>query len=321
MKQKQHYLSRYYLAYFIDPADGRSLYVYEKGGKPIRKSRPENEAFRKDYYATISADGILDSSTIEQEMARVEGLWKPALDRILAHMPLEPNDRTFLAGFIGLTAMRSPSFHESMQKSLAGRYQNDWHRDRPLLLSKGEEAEEVAAKWRRRFKCSVEEFQAMLKTEAVKLGFPLENCLLALNWSNAVADPLAEMKWSFLVAPQDQYFVTSDTPVHVKYADPEKVIKEQGVNIAEVQTFPDLLCVSMRHPQTDLTFPLSPQLALYAGWGCPEGYIGASAKDVSEINDRTIIMADRWVYASIKCEALDQEVQSHTGSRAKLLGG
>jgi hypothetical protein len=34
MKQKQHFLSRFYLAYFVDPADGQSLYVYEEGGKP-----------------------------------------------------------------------------------------------------------------------------------------------------------------------------------------------------------------------------------------------------------------------------------------------
>ena len=158
----------------------------------------------------------------------------------------------------------------------------------------------------------------MLKMESVKLGIPLENCLQAINWSNELAEVLAEMKWSLIIAPPGHFFVTSDTPVHPMFDDPQKVIAEQGVDIATVQTFPALMQTMMRHSRTDVTFPISPQVAMVADWNHPEGYVDGSVEDVSLINHRTIIMAERWVYASANSDALDREVQLQTGSRERL---
>jgi hypothetical protein len=87
---------------------------------------------------------------------------------------------------------------------------------------------------------------------------------------------LRRMRWTYLIAPPNSSFVSSDSPL----------TRAEGINL--------------RSTAAEVVLPVARNLAIYCSWhiDLPEGYLLAPPGVVGEINRRTIANAQKWVFAS-----------------------
>jgi Protein of unknown function (DUF4238) len=69
-----HYVPVFYLKGFKSPKDHEYLWVYEQG-RPVRKSKPVNEAHERDFYAYEDDDG--KRCDLEQPSSGIESTMAP----------------------------------------------------------------------------------------------------------------------------------------------------------------------------------------------------------------------------------------------------
>lgn len=105
-----HYVPVFYLKGFTSPAatNKEFLWVYEQG-KPVRKSKPVNEAHERDFYSFEDEDGT--PSNLEQPLSGIESVVAPffrVIDDTRYHR-FHPEEFDALTVFIALMWVRGPS--------------------------------------------------------------------------------------------------------------------------------------------------------------------------------------------------------------------
>lgn len=111
---RSHYLPKFYLARFADPAlrKGKSQYVwvYEKGIGEPRKQNIEKVCVEYDLYALHEFDGAVDPESAEERLSRMESEAAKALRVFETATVLERKDCEWLAIFIATLIYRNPRF-------------------------------------------------------------------------------------------------------------------------------------------------------------------------------------------------------------------
>jgi hypothetical protein len=99
--------------------------------------------------------------------------------------------------------------------------------------------------------------------------------------SNKMSQHIAQMTWSYLLAPQSELFITGDNPVFIS----DDLSVDQ--NKVAYQCF-------------EFSFPISKDVAIRASWDkkWKEDFVEASRLDVLEINRRVACIAFKEVYCS-----------------------
>ena len=95
---------------------------------------------------------------------------------------------------------------------------------------------------------------------------------------------LAEYNYHLYSAKNASFFVTSDNPVALYYPNYDK-IRPYGVGLAM--------------KGVEVTLPLSSDTLIRAGRELKPGASVASVEEVEEFNRRTIVMSERYVFASV----------------------
>jgi hypothetical protein len=110
-----------------------------------------------------------------------------------------------------------------------------------------------------------------------------------------------------LEATSDYKYITSDNPVY--YIDPSQ----------DPRSFHG---VGLINENIEVTFPLSKELTLLATWKkYLKTYLRTNNKLVKEINQRSIMSADKYVFAHNRSESLNKIVQRYKGSAPVLRVG
>ncbi len=105
---------------------------------------------------------------------------------------------------------------------------------------------------------------------------------------------LSQMKFQLVIAPDNQLFITSDTPValyHPNYTS----IKPYGVGLA--------------FKEVEISFPLTARLLIRCGWDNEEGTLDATKEEVIEYNRRSIIMSNNYTYSSYSDGRLLEQIE------------
>src|SRR6266481_2472986 len=108
VSRAHHYVPVFYLKGFTSPIprDKEYLWVYEQG-KPIRKSKPVNEAHERDFYAYEDEDG--KRHDLEQPLSGIESTMAPLFRAIDDHsFRFHPEEFAALTEFIALMWVRGP---------------------------------------------------------------------------------------------------------------------------------------------------------------------------------------------------------------------
>jgi hypothetical protein len=102
--RRQHYVPQFYLSYFSDKTG--YLWVYETGRSP-RRSRPEEAAHQRDYYA-LEAAGVRNN-LVDDYLQGSESAAANVLPRLVAGQEISENQWSDLCTFISLLFARVPA--------------------------------------------------------------------------------------------------------------------------------------------------------------------------------------------------------------------
>ncbi len=274
---KQHYIPRVYLSAFADPAiDGEQVWVFSSKFKKIFRQSPGNILTEDDMYTVPFPSGernlILESTlaTIEGEYARV------FREKIDPGQPLDQDDKAHLARFVAAMLIRTKEAKAGMLDV------NDKLLDLLTLMEKAHNITEPTSQRK-----ALEASRATIHQKSLWAGIP------------SLAKLIVKMKFGIL-SPEtpESRFLTSDNPCHL--INPELIAK-----------------LGADHPQNsaglaqrdvELTLPLSPTKALFAGWKLIKETpvpFPISAQMVERVNWRTIHHAGEYIVSSSEKQLID----------------
>ncbi len=204
LTRKEHIVSRMLLQQFV-AADGM-LRVYSKG-KPIRRSRPENECVERDFFE-FELRGKRTDNRYEKWLSRIEADAKPLLKSVIERRMFSQRDAELWARFVASQFGRTRKVQAHISEMMTQRFREQaQHPDfisnlQVSLLKEGEfhYAEDL--------KRAVNEIRTAMDAS------PNYYHVSALpNRVRIIAQPLLTRAWHTIEAPPDHYFLMSDCPV------------------------------------------------------------------------------------------------------------
>jgi hypothetical protein len=259
----QHYIPQYYLDGFTDSLGVSNIWVYEKGSNRIFRTTTRNVA---------NENRRWPKGTEWYLANQVEAPAKPALDKIRNHQPIINTDKDILSKYMVVMLKRVPRGLQRMKAITPKVIEQVFDRvstDIQRLIIKYP-AKRIILEDRLR---ELPGLRSKYENE-----FPME-----VWYNNLVPDTspqlltvLPAMTWIFLTSYKGQPFLSSDNPVFFF----------EGLGVGK--------------PESEITFPISSNITLWATWhkNLVEGYYAAKDSVISEINRRTASAATRYVYYS-----------------------
>jgi hypothetical protein len=251
-----HYIPQCYLRNFATGSGKQArISVAALRGSRWFETGPRNIAGVRDFLR-INVEGHKPDE-LETEMAQVEGKIADSIRNVKASLKFEGDDRIAILNLIALLAVRSPQMREAWRKA----QEKDLKKMMDLTLATKEQWESEVEKMKK----AGYELKEPITYEQLKEFHDKGEYNVELNneWHirrelegmEIVLGTLVRRKWRLYVADEPNGpFVTSDRPVILNWTHPEKV--------------PPFFRSSPGYgmPETEVYFPLSPNLALVGMW-------------------------------------------------------
>lgn len=252
---------------------------------------PTNTAVKKHLY-TLDREGR-KSYDLERRLGNIEGMAAPILARwhtVGATTTLE--ERSKISIFLASMHGRVPRAIESTKEVAFEIFMEDLRR----LAADPSKIEDA---WQRYLNALGErpptltfsEFETYLHDPLLPTRVHVnEKYALAMSIATCVATaPLfLSLNWSLRDAPQDSFFVTSDTPVNVFVRLPQGKAVFGG----------------LEHPGVEIAFPLSPSLCLFLKRSPRLERSIVTQGFVREINRRMAAMAERFLISHVNSQPI-----------------
>ena len=303
---RNHYVSKFYLSFFkCLPQRGKEplLWVYDKEQPEPRLESVRKAAVEVDLYA-LQLDNQKNTE-LESILATLECRVKPVFERW--HQKGERAGRCdieLVAEFLALQYLRVPRSMNLVKEGVEAsviRWMNSL-RDHP---------ERLRALWDRMTQEA--NIPEGLTLESIHRSLQNDNgderprvvlkrwaaLCLSIHQSPEIASFLVSMNWRLMRTTEEMNFITSDCPVC------PFVIEGHSAKFGSLWD----------HPSVEVTFPLSPQVCLVLFRD--SSFLGtlSNGADVREVNRRIAVMAERFVFASEKSEAVQQVVSDFSYTR------
>lgn len=299
-RRRHHYVPRFYLDKFVDRSTiPPRLWIYDKVRGAIEPSTPSDAGAEKHYYAFKKDDGSRDSAAFEEALSKADNEAAPVLAKLLESHQLTPAERECFSRFLALTMVRGPVYRgnfERMNAAIVKRLTQRRARAGAFddILKRGAAAGE---KLRQILDAGDFEVDVLPQISLPIIGQAL----------GRFAPVFERMSWVLITAPAGHRYVTSDNPL--TYMDPTHDPRSPygvGLMTAAVQ----------------VAMPLSTDVALITGWDDEhEGSLGVLPGEgawVEDINVRTVVRAERFVWAAERSDALLRLVMSHRDSAPRI---
>lgn len=239
---------------------------------------PKKVTVESHFYSFLTEEGDWDDS-LEDRLRRVETMSAPVVKRLAAGIKPSPEDRFLSSFFIALT----------MQRVVPAINAVDTHKG---TFESVDVVERCVDRERERLEqqfgaAQIEDFLQKSRERGfgVSLGekFSLHG-LLPRAWN--LAEQIANMKWTVATVSSGAEFVTSDAPV----------VCRNSKNLLDQSYVP----FGRRDLNAELTFPLSRTAMLVANWHSRKNFRAKRVESpaVDSLNTRTVLGADRFVFAS-----------------------
>lgn len=281
--RRHHYCPQMYLDGFTSKTNGDPvLWVFDRAKSNVRKSKPTNEAHQRDYYKMELDDGS-DPFALEKDFSVIESHSKEAILHILdTHTFPKKECMEYLVSFIGLLAVRTPSFRSKvggfnehvakMVMDIACGDEKRFELTKKRLVEQGREVSNVSFADMREFidgdRYSVETAQNEHLSSMLKSAAIITDCLLPRHWTIAVA--------------QGGDFICSDNPVGLSWS---KALpgpwQSPGFGMTETQ----------------VTVPLSREIGIIGTFEKPSLKVGGlNPTGIATFNNQAIMRCERWIY-------------------------
>ncbi|MBL7073563.1 MAG: DUF4238 domain-containing protein [Candidatus Omnitrophica bacterium] len=305
-KKKHHYIPVFYLNGFGDSRRGNLLYVYDKtGGKPF-ESTPNGVAFENHYFSFINWKGDRDSESVENWFAEIEGKTSGVIRKIISCNKLTKEEKVLFSVFVAMMMVRAPNYRRNIEymyagvaketlKFLAANKEKFTSWIKRFISETGTKIKDIE-----QFRQDTLNFDKLLTAKAE----PLASLQIILPQIQKLTRIFCNMKWEFLRATEDYKFITGDNPLC--YMDPTHNSRS-------------LYGVGLANKHVEITLPLSRDMAVFGAWEGEDGiYLPGVNKLVKQINERTVISTDRFVFTGEKTEVLKRFLQKYRDSVPKV---
>ena len=260
---------------------------------------------RKLYYSFPAEGGTLDKQSFETALSELEDRAAAAIRTLTKRRVVSDQGKIDLAEFVALMYTRVPAFRENWQR-IMGRWADmklvgltyDDDRCRALIA-------EVQAEKPTGVSVTPKDIREAILQGRVQTSLTLPSTLsFVIDFAGRMELGLAQMEWVLLAAPPEMEYVTSDNPVcREAPARDERSMENPGLGLASLE----------------VTFPASRELALLASWQpSTHSYVVASPAVVREINRRTVMCAQRFVYSPRKSDGLLRLVRKHSKRKPEV---
>lgn len=292
-QMEQHIIPQFYLREFRDTtADrrrGPHVWVADLLRGTVELRSPRGIAKRTDYYTVQGTDGTADHFFEVEILRLVEDAVAPVFAKFRTEQyRLTTEERVKLTEFIALLSTRIPGWRDEMQK-IAGDVAQGWIRVAARHPDYFERRVRMANEGIDFSSERIEEIRrSALDPNAFEYrGTPDLSLQLMLDAAARLAPFLYGMAWVFVAPPPERHFITCDNPAH--WDDPT--------------TAPPFDRALLRR-KTVLTLSINPHACLLAAW---RNHLPDSAQAdealVECVNERTIRVAERFVFAARRCDA------------------
>jgi len=261
----QHYIPQYYLDGFSDSPTSSNIWVYEKDSNRIFRTTTK----------TVANENRRWPKSVEAYLAnQVEAPAKSVLEKIRNRKPIMQGDKDVLSAYMVVMLKRVPRGLERTKTNAPDVLEQTFASLNIDILRLISEHPSKASILQNR----LQELQSLkLKYQS---EFPMEVWYdnLTPDSSPKLLAILPAMTWIFLSSDKRQPFLTNDNPVFF--------FESLGIG----------------RPESEISFPISSTIALWATWrtNLVEGYIAAKDATIKEINRRTASAATRYVFYSVK---------------------
>ena len=292
--KSHHYNPQVYLRQFVNPASKKQLWEFDLGQGTAALSSPKDSGCEDFYHSFDLADGTRDDSSIEQSFQSIENKLPKLFETIRHKLPMTQDTWLTLFLFAALQRARCPKALHSIQDGLSRVYAHAFEimKHTPSFAASmkkhGLDLEEVR---KHEFKITADRGHTLLT-------------LLSANADGSLPHTFNRMKWTFLVAPPQKYFFTSDDPVCC-WADRDPAS-------------PFHAAVGPANSDAEITFPLSRRTCAFAAWErrSPDLYTNAIPAQVDAVNHRTMFNTRRFLYGPTNDPAILALVRTNAKRRA-----
>jgi len=286
--RKHHYLPQFYLEGFkIEPQTGKKPHIWqiEKSADPAQYSPAiEDTGCIRDYHSLDFEDEEPDHKRIEALLSNFEAEQAELVRTIRETKCIDASQVEHLSAFISLMRHRVPAFAAHIEKSLRSVVLDAFK----MMYRAGE------------FPTPPPQLRKMFDSKGIddSLHISISNWkilghMFGVGLAPEGIGPLAEYNYHIYSAENASFFVTSDNPVALYHANYDE-IRPYGVGLAM--------------KGVEVTLPLSSHTLIRAARELKPGASVATIEEVEEFNRRTIVMSERYVFASVVSTELRRRI-------------
>lgn len=255
--KKQHYLPRFYLAGF--GRDGK-VWVHHAERGVYEWRNPKSLATRKHYYSVETDTSEMDL-TVENVLGMVENTAAQIIRKLDAGEPIDYWDKIHLAQFVALMKFRVPFFERyfadvsdaSVKQIMKSRFPNVESVQEELEASGRSDPDNPR---------QAEDILRGLQNPGYRVESNAATRIAAmLILTLQISRVLTLLEWTFVVAPEETSFVTSDDPVVVLGSGPPPQLPDDWPG--EMNPF-SLAGDGFASPEAQTIVPLSQRVLLAA---------------------------------------------------------
>jgi len=294
--RKHHYLPQFYLDGFkVEPQKGKNSHIWQiKKGNPQVNYSPaiEDTGCIRDFHTIDFHDEEPDHASVEKMLSDLESEQSALLREIVRTERIADSQIEALAIFISLMRYRVPSFAEHVEESLRNVVRDSFK----IMCQAG------------KFGDPPPELKKLIESKGIDeaMEFNISNWkilsqMFSVGLSPESIGPLTDYKFHLYLSNGNNCFITSDNPVALFHPDYEK-IRPYGVGLAIAGT--------------EVTFPLTSKILVRASRDIEPGTSSASEAEIKEFNRRSIVMGERYIYASSVNPSLVETIATHNQMRA-----
>jgi Protein of unknown function (DUF4238) len=283
--RRQHYVPQFYLSYFADPMG--YLWVYE-AGRPSRRSRPEEAAHQRDYYA-LEADGTRNN-LVDDYLKRSESAAGAILPRLAVGDQVNESEWSDLCIFVGLLFARVPAARKYADRVYGVAATSKFL----AVINNTEEFSRLFEQSKHRIigPATAEEFrQKLIEGYRLDQDSQYHNLVTMLEIAQDAVDSLSRLDWEVAVTGDDELFVTADNPV--------VTVTPDGHGWAKYGDWFDA-------PGMKVLFPLSPHACLVLQEHGSVKRRVLPPRMIRCVNSALMALAGRFMFASEPKKALER---------------
>ena len=228
--RRHHYLPQFYLQRFTSE-DGL-LCLFDRETKTFRRQQPLNTAIRNEFYTVRDKEGS-KSDAIERMLSELESEACMVFTKLDKGQKAwrDEQERVSFAVFLGYLYTRTPAFDQAQTQFAEHIYRAWMKANHPTV--------EVTAQWFDKLAQHteetvsdevVQEFFKMVREGTYTLDVSRQhNIRLMMDTALHVAEVLLTLNWTFVRAPRDLSFITSDCPFTIAPPPGEEDLRPYGI--------------------------------------------------------------------------------------------